>query len=420
MRLAWGAALAGLAGLAVGACSALIGVEDVRLASARDAASPEEGSVAPPDDATVVDAATTPEASVQLALGYLHTCARKGSGTVQCWGENGGGQLGNGVSLDGGGGSPVLLPVSVVSVSDAVAIASGLAHSCVVRKAGTVACWGTNGFGQLGDGTNDNSSSPVAVAGLNDAVDVAAGTSFTCALHRGGTVSCWGADYSGQLGDGLKVDRSVPALVKQLDGVTAIAAGEHHACAIVAGGAVKCWGGNDDGQLGNGTTTESLVPTLASLTGAAQVVAASRFTCARLGSGQVNCWGANTLGELGTGSENAAPNPSPAVTGVSDAVSIWVGYQHACAARASGEVVCWGEAGSGQVGAGSVPDDASIPRPTAVVGVSGALAVATGGEHSCATTRSGAVLCWGANSLGQLGNGTAQRAYAAVAVPGFP
>jgi alpha-tubulin suppressor-like RCC1 family protein len=184
---------------------------------------------------------------------------------------------------------------------------------------------------------------------------------------------------------------------------------------------VKCWGKNDEGQLGNGSTMESLVPTpIASLTDIVQVVAASRFTCALERAGQVHCWGANTLGQLGTGSPNAAPNPSPAVTGVSDAIAIWVGYEHACAVRRTGEVKCWGAAGNGQVGSGAVPDDASIPKPTAVVGISGALGISTGGDHSCATTASGSVLCWGSNSLGQLGNGTTSRAYAAVPVSGYP
>jgi alpha-tubulin suppressor-like RCC1 family protein len=163
------------------------------------------------------------------------------------------------------------------------------------------------------------------------------------------------------------------------------------------------------------------VPTaVASLSDAVEVGAASRFTCARSRSGQVSCWGANGLGELGTGSPNDSPNPTPRLTAVTDARALGVGYQHACAARATGEVVCWGAAGSGQVGSGSVPDDASIPRPTLVIGLSRALSVATGGDHSCATTSAGAVLCWGENGVGQLGNGSVARAYAAVPVSGFP
>ena len=416
-RTATALALATASAAAV-ACSALIGVEDVRLSGRSDAE--------PEDSGEDRDVSRRPDGasrlpSVQLAAGFLHTCARTLDGKVRCWGDNGAGQLGDGISFDAGERSPALVPQDVPGVTDAVQIASGASHSCVVKRGGTVACWGVNTFGQLGDGTTARSSSPVNVIGVSDAVSIACGTSFTCVLTTKRKVSCWGANYSGQLGDGTKVDRPTAAFVSQLDGVTAVATAENHACAVVAGGAVQCWGKNSEGQLGNGSTTDSLFPTpLASLAGVEQIVAASRFTCVRLGSGQVSCWGANTLGQLGTGSPNPSPNPSPATTSVSDALSIWVGYEHACAVRKTGAVVCWGAAGSGQVGSGSVAEDASVPRPTAVVGVSGALGVSTSGDHSCATTDTGAVFCWGGNSLGELGNGTTQRAYAAVPVTSFP
>jgi alpha-tubulin suppressor-like RCC1 family protein len=416
--------LVGLVGLvALVACSALVGVEDVTLArTARDAAPGAGEEAATDEDAQVgLDGSVAAiEASVQLASGYNHTCARQAAGQVQCWGDNGAGQLGDGIPF-GGARDPVLVPQDVKGLSDAVAVASGVAHSCAIRRGGSVVCWGINSFGQLGDGTTNRSSSPVAVLGVSKAIGIAAGTSFTCALISGGTVMCWGANYAGQLGDNTKTDRSTAAPVQQLTGATAIATAEFHACAVVSGGTLTCWGKGADGQLGNGSTAESLLPSpLASLSDIVQVVAASRFTCARASSGQVNCWGANDLGQLGTGSPNDAPNPSPAVNTVSDAIDLWVGYEHGCAARRSGEVRCWGSAGNGQVGSGSVPDDASIPRPTAVVGLSNALGVSTGGDHSCATTTSGAVLCWGSNSLGQLGNGGTARAYAAVPVTGYP
>jgi alpha-tubulin suppressor-like RCC1 family protein len=419
MRIAW--ALAASSVLCV-ACSAIVGVEDVTL---RRTTGLQEGgpSTGGDEDAEVLDVGTSaPEASVELAAGFLHTCARSTDGKVSCWGDNGAGQLGDGLPYDSGTRvAQALVAQNVAGMSDAIAIASGVGHSCAVRRGGTVACWGVNSFGQLGDGTRQRSSAPVAVSGVTGAIAIAAGTSFTCAVIDDGTVQCWGANYSGQLGDDSKVDRATAAPVRGLTGAIAVATAEHHACAIVKGGNVQCWGKNTEGQLGNGSTMDSLVPTpLASLTDIVQAVAASRFTCALQRSGQVHCWGANTLGQLGTGIPNASPNPSPAVTGVSDAIGIWVGYEHACAVRRSGQVACWGAAGDGQVGSGSVPDDASIPKPTTVIGLSGALAVSTGGNHSCATTATGAVLCWGSNALGQLGNGTTARAYAAVAVTGYP
>jgi alpha-tubulin suppressor-like RCC1 family protein len=401
------------------ACNAIVGVEDVRLANRLDGG-PEEDTGSPEDDAGgPADATTTPEASVELALGFLHTCARKTDGLVRCWGDDGAGQLGGGIPFDGGTRSPVLTPKAVVGLTDAVAVASGVAHSCAVKRGGSVVCWGINTFGSLGDGTLARSSSPVAVKDVANAVAVAAGTSFSCALLSGGTVSCWGANYSGQLGDGTKVDRPTAVTVQQLTGAVGLATAEHHACAVLSDGTVKCWGKNDDGQLGNGTLDESLAPaTISSLSDIVEVAAAARFSCARQRGGQVYCWGANVLGQLGTGSANAAPNPSPALTRVSDAVALWVGYEHGCAARRTGQIVCWGASDNGQVGSGS--DAAVLPDPQVTLGVSGALGVGTGGNHSCATTRTGAVFCWGNNTFGQLGDGSKNRAYTAVPVVSFP
>ncbi|HVM69124.1 MAG TPA: hypothetical protein VM204_04730, partial [Gaiellaceae bacterium] len=254
------------------------------------------------------------------------------------------------------------------------------------------------------------------------AVLLAGGTSFTCALRTDKTVSCWGANYSGQLGDGLKESRPTAAPVKSLEGVVSIAAATDHACAVLENGDVMCWGGNSQGQLGIGSTTESLSPTkLNALSDIAQVAAAARFSCARQTSGRVYCWGNNQYGQLGNGSPNTAPNPSPIlVPSIGDAVFLWTGNEHACAVRKDGEIACWGSAGQGQLGKGSVPADASIATPVAVVGAPPAIGVWTGGNRSCSLAADGRAFCWGQNSTGQLGNGTTEIAYAAVPVSNLP
>ena len=408
----------GAASAAVAACSAIVGVEDVHLAITRDGATGEDAPFLE-DDAG--DGSVTYEASVQLAAGYNHTCARELSGHVRCWGSNGGGEIGDGIPYEAGTRASVLVPQDVIGITDAISVAAGVSHACVVHRTGKVSCWGINSFGQLGNATEDRSSSPVEVIGIDNAVAVACGTSFSCALLSDTSVSCWGSNYAGQLGDGTKIDRSTASAVTGLSGVTGLAAAETHACALLTGGSVKCWGDNTYGQLGNGSTVASLSPTpLGSLSNIVQVVAAARFTCARAASGQVSCWGTNVDGELGTGATNGSPNPSPAITSVTDAIAIWVGYSHACAVRRSGDVECWGDNTYGQIGSGSLPGDAAVPKPTAVVGLSGAVDLSTGGDHSCATTRTGGVFCWGINSLGQLGNGTTEDAYAAVPTKTFP
>ncbi len=401
------------------ACNAILGVQDVTLREDDAGRAKQDGPE--PDDSIEADADVETVDRGELALGFNHGCARLRDGTVRCWGDNGSGQVGDGRPLDASR-PDVLKPQVVKGIDDAVAIAAGLSHTCVVHRPGTVSCWGYNFFGQLGDGTEQRSSSPVKVLGLTNAIAIAGGTSFTCALRADKTVVCWGANYSGQLGDGTKVKRPTAAPVKGLTGAVGIAAATDHACAVLEDGSVMCWGGNTEGQLGIGSTTESLTPTkLTALTDVVQVAAAERFSCARQKSGRVYCWGNNQYGQLGNGSPNPDPNPSPIlVPAVGDATFVWTGFEHACAVRESGAIVCWGAAGQGQLGKGTVSSDASVAMPVTVVGAPPAIGVWTGGNRSCSLAADGRAFCWGQNATGQLGNGTKEQSYAAVPVSNLP
>src|SRR6185295_1544489 len=89
---------------------------------------------------------------VEVAAGQFHTCARKGDGTLWCWGANDDGQVGDGTT-----DTPKPSPVQVAALGTSVVeVAAGSAPQTCARKGdGTLWCWGRNEYGQVGDGTTD-------------------------------------------------------------------------------------------------------------------------------------------------------------------------------------------------------------------------------------------------------------------------
>jgi alpha-tubulin suppressor-like RCC1 family protein len=377
----------------------------------------------------------TTDTVLSLTVGGGHTCVRTSSGHVRCWGWNAYGQLGYGNTKDIGDDETPASAGDVPLGASAVQLALGQQHSCALLE-GSVRCWGDNKLAQLGYGffQNVGDNEPASWAGdvsLTGVLMLAAGAHHTCASTYSPQTDtrpnyCWGKNTRGQLGYGNTKtigDDETPSAAGPIGWsnfqLSALTAGAEHTCVLVGGG-VWCWGANESGQLGYGHTNDigdDEVPVAKSLPvslsgSAVQVVAGARHTCALLEGGAVRCWGANESGQLGYGhTKNIGDDELPDTAGEvplgAPALQIAAGVSSTCALLELGAVRCWGANDTGQLGYGHTNNIGDDETPASAGDVPiGGFAVQVGtGWHTCALLTTGAVRCWGANQVGQLGYG---------------
>ncbi len=394
---------------------------------------------------------------------YL-TCALQAGGAASCWGANYDGQLGDGTSetrfgpvrvkglsaitaITPGDASCAItqddklacwgnvvrhLPVQVKDLKDATNVSAGGKHTCAIRKAGDIVCWGEREIEKSSTISLHNALVPTPIGisgatqvvtgkepsrlhdgcaivqggavkcwnpkgqttpGINDATSIALGQYHGCVLRRGGKVACWGNNNNGQLGtSGEGPERSA----KEVPGVSsaiALSAGGDSTCVINKGGSVVCWG-NKYG---------SRPREVSGISDAVQIALGYTHACARRKSGRVACWGSNSAGVV-SGTTNDLETPSPIDSTFTDVVDVSASMLMTCVVRASGHVSCWGNVGKSETRGGSVAvKDQYIYE---VVGVTDAAFVSVGADHACVTTKQGTVLCWGNNENGQIGDGS--------------
>jgi alpha-tubulin suppressor-like RCC1 family protein len=341
------------------------------------------------------------------------------------WGENLDGDLGVGAAI----GPEVCfrstscsrVPAGVAKLTNPIALGAGEDFACAVISGGRVECWGRNDSGELGDGTEEGpeecplptptkpcSRTPVRVGGITNATAVVAGVGFACALLETHSIDCWGFGKEGELGDGRYETSLTPVQVSGITNATAIAAGEAEACAVLKRYTVECWGNGEHGAFGDGVTQskKSTPVEVSGITNAVGVTAGDSDVCAVLESGEVMCWGRNGRGDLGDGKnrkEQEFSNVPVAVSGITTASAVTANLEHACAQLKSGGVDCWGDNEFGDLGDGHSFEESA--KPVAVTGISTATQIAAGYFDTCAVLSSGGVNCWGDNTVGELGDG---------------
>lgn len=344
-----------------------------------------------------------------ISAGGDHTCAVLTTGQIQCWGDNSYGQLGNGTT------TPAAEAVTVIGVSDAIEVSAGRQHTCAIRSDRSVACWGNGQDGALGYNSAESSSTPVPVAlGADQAFTISSGNAFTCASLLGGRVACWGLGNAGQMGIGVaNTTNLVPVKATGVTTASSVSAGSSAVCARLVDGTGRCWGFNDSGQLGVAfPPSNQLTPVqVTGLTDATSIGIGQDHACALVGDGSVRCWGKGTSGQLGDG--NNVDSVTPVTAALTGATSLSVGGYSTCATVTGGTVRCWGYNGDGQIGDGSTGD---ADTPVEVAGLTSATSVSTGFEHACALREKQLPACWGANASGQLGDGGTGNRTVPVAV----
>lgn len=311
-----------------------------------------------------------------LASGGGHSCVITRSEQVVCWGGNGSGQLGNG--SDAQALPFTATPVLVSGMIGASALALGDAHSCaLLGRSGQVWCWGSNDFNQLGSairGPMTNATTAQATATVGDVVQLVSGANHLCVLQSSGQVWCWGDNRFGQLASDQFLDANTAVLIPGIPAnIAMLSSGANHTCALSRDGQVWCWGDNQAGQIDDSGTRRIIEPRLRTdIPAAEQIQSTNTQTCAMTQAGDVWCWGAYR-GLLNM------PLSQPA--------AMLRGSLHTdmCARFVDTSVQCWGDT-----------------REVRSIAVAGVTDVAVGYQYECVLLQAAQVLCRGDNQFGQI------------------
>ena len=337
---------------------------------------------------------------------------------------------------------PTNLPTDgVLSGKTVIALAAGAQHHLALCSDGTLAAWGINSWGQLGDSTFTHSvTTPVAVTTTGalagkTVIAVSAGFAHSLALCSDGTVVAWGANDSGQLGNSSVSYSNAPIAVTTsgaLAGktVAAISAGSMHNLALCSDGTIVAWGSNGGGVLGDSTLVNRNVPVAVKTTGilagktVVAISAGRSHSIALCSDGTLTIWGDNQYGQLGNTSFTYSPEPigvdTNGVLSGRTVTAITAGGLHSVVLCSDGTLAAWGLNDEGRVG-----DNSTTRRdlPVAVT-TGGALtgktiaSLSSGDIHTLALCTDGTLIVWGGNYNRQLGDGTTNHSLVPIALTG--
>ncbi|TVP72700.1 MAG: hypothetical protein EA352_12435 [Gemmatimonadales bacterium] len=350
-----------------------------------------------------------PEPAFQVTAGAESVCSRGDDGQLWCWGKGESGALGD--PDQEGSARPVPLPVEVRSTH----LASGGGGGCTIREEGGVVCWG-----RAVPGAGPGGSGPTDVGDVPGARSLSVGQDHACAVGDGGSVWCWGSNDRGQLGSPGDAPDGPVEVELEAASIVEVAAGSGTTLAVTDDGRLLAWGQavGADSSTGPATVTIRNEPPVAkSATGGGSA-------CALDDEGSLWCWGRAEAGQLGASPDAGADGPVrpeeavqvafPDGTGPMTDVAMAPGGQTTCAVEDSGTLWCWGRNDTGQVGV--TTDGRCRERgdeihcqvtPVSLAGLPPVTSVALGNGHACAVSADNELWCWGSNTRGQMGTGEA-------------
>lgn len=360
-----------------------------------------------------------------IECGNHFTLGLRTDGSLDLWGL----QINNASFFDGD--TPYSYEPVNMNISNVVDMSCGSNFAVALTNEGKVYAVGVNEYGQLGNGTTENSRTFVQVIGSGDSfnaniTDVAAGLGHCLALKSDGTVWAWGKNDKGQLGDGTTVSKTNPVLVNNLSNIKQVAAGGNFSMALDFDGNVYLWGSNEYGQLGittsssegvineNGIVTMSVYPVKLSLDKTIKEISAGNGHAMAVDTEKnVWVWGKNDKGQLGdrTTINNAVPNK---VT-LTYLENVAAGYDHSLVLKQDTTLYSFGSNTFGQLG--DIRNEKYNLKPVSIrTGIEG---IDAGSYQSYAWNKEGKVYACGYNVWNNLATGSNQNLYSLTEIPGL-
>lgn len=347
-------------------------------------------------------------------------CGIRYDGKGYCWGDNSAGGLGNGTNVNSNNPTPITMSGVLAGKTF-----NSISGTCAIASDNNAYCWGTGGYGSLGNGTTSNSNVPVAVSTsgvlLGKTIkSLSSSGSTTCVIASDNNAYCWGYNFAGGVGDGTTNNITSPVAVINtgvLSGKTinSISVGFYQTCAIASDNNAYCWGDNNFGTLGNGNTNSYTGPVAVQTSGAlagktlkSLSVSSLRAACAIASDSNAYCWGFNGYTALGNGTSTNSSVPLPVTaTGAlagKTVKSIASASSSFCVIASDSNGYCWGDNTYGGLANGTTASNSNVPVSilnSGMLGGKSLKAIGGGGSTVCSIASDDTAYCWGNTGAGQ-------------------